>query len=105
MLTRDWWSGWRFRSTTLSEEYTLENFLEERGEDIDILIAKRPDGTLDFLQPDRKSKSEGSTILSFGAVLNKTPEKTQDRGEGATTSAPQTSDGSMPLVTKGELPS
>ncbi len=109
VLTRDWWSGWRFRSTTLSEEYTLEDFLEERGEDIDILVAKRPDGSLDFLQPDRKSKSEGSTILSFGAVLNKAPEKGhgqgQGRGEGAATNAPQTSDGSMPLVTKGELPS
>jgi NhaP-type Na+/H+ or K+/H+ antiporter len=111
MLTRDWWSGWRFRSTTLSEEYTLEDFLEERGEDIDILLAKRSDGSLDLLQPDRKSKSEGSTILSFGAVLNKTPEKGQapdkgqERGEGAITDAPQTSDGSMPLAPKGELPS
>jgi len=100
VLTRDWWSGWRFRSTTLSAEYTLEDFLEERGEDIDILLAKRPDGTLDFLQPDRKSKAEGSTILSFGAVLSTAP----DRGEGATTNAPETSDGSMPLATKGELP-
>ena len=104
VLTRDWWSGWRFRSTTLSEEYTIEDFLEERGEDIDILLAKRPDGSLDFLQPDRKSKTEGSTILSFGAVLNKVPEKNQDRGEGAATSAPQTSDGSIPLAPKGELP-
>jgi len=111
VLTRDWWSGWRFRSTTLSEEYSLENFLEERGEDIDILIAKRPDGSLDFLQPDRKSKAEGSTILSFGAVLNKTPEKSQvpkkgqERGAGTMTDAPQTSDGSMSLAPKGELPS
>ncbi len=82
VLTRDWWSGWRFRSTTLSDEYTLENFLEERGEDIDILLAKRPDGSLDFLQPDRKSKADGSTILSFGPVLETTAlETTAEHGK------------------------
>lgn len=109
VLTRDWWSGWRFRSTTLSEEYTIEDFLKERGEDIDILVAKRPDGTLDFLQPDRKTKTEGSTILSFGAVLNVNletgAEQIAERGEGATAEAPLTSDGTVPLATKGELPS
>ncbi len=108
VLTRDWWSGWRFRSTTLSEEYTLEDFLEERGADIDILLAKRPDGSLDFLQPDRKSKADGSTILSFGPVLNINPEhsskRSPKRGEGATSDAPLISDGTAPLTTKGELP-
>ncbi|MBL4853783.1 MAG: sodium:proton antiporter [Robiginitomaculum sp.] len=104
VLTRDWWSGWRFRSTTLSQSYTLEDFLEERGEDIDILLAKRPDGSLDFLQPDRKSKAEGSTILSFGPVLSISPERDPKRGEGATSDAPLTSDGATVLSPKGELP-
>lgn len=108
VLTRDWWSGWRFRSTTLSEEYTMEDFLEERGEDIDILLAKRPDGSLDFLTPERKSKTEGSTLLSFGAVLNPKPEQAAEarieRGEGATGTVPLTSDGALPLEPKGELP-
>ncbi len=107
-LTRDWWSGWRFRSTTLTEAYTIEDFLEERGEDIDILIAKRPDGTLDFLQPGRKTKAEGSTILSFGAVLNpkleRAPETAIGRGEGAASAAPLTSDGAMALTPKGDFP-
>jgi len=105
VLTRDWWSGWRFRSTTLSEEYTMEDFLEERGEDIDILLAKRPDGSLDFLQPGRKTKTEGSTLLSFGAVLHATPETIPERGEGAGSAAPVNSDGAMALEPKGELPS
>ena len=99
VLTRDWWSGWRFRSTTLSEEYTLEDFLDERGEDIDILLAKRPDGSLDFLQPDRKSRAEGSTILSFGPAL-KTSNET---GEGVTSNAPATSDKALPITAKEKL--
>lgn len=100
VLTRDWWSGWRFRSTTLSEEYTFDDFTRDRGENIDILVAKRPDGTLDFLNPEQKTKTEGSTLLSFGPL----PAKMEDRGEGATTNAPLTSDGSVPIATKGALP-
>jgi NhaP-type Na+/H+ or K+/H+ antiporter len=100
-LTRDWWSGWRFRSTTLSDSYTMEDFIRDRGEEIDILLAKRPDGTLDFLSPDQKSKAGGSTLLSFGAVLSESAE----RGSGAGSKGPMTSDGSMPLGVQGELPS
>ena len=100
-LTRDWWSGWRFRSTTLSDTYTFDDFIKDRGENVDILLAKRPDGTLDFLNPEQKSKSEGSTLLSFGAVAS----ETADRGTGAATEAPMTSDGSTPLGAKGSLPS
>ena len=99
-VTRDWWSGWRFRSTTLSDEYSFEDFIRDRGEESDILLAKRPDGTLDFLSPDQKSKAEGSTLLSFGPVSA----RSADRGAGATTEAPVTSDGSTPIGSKGQLP-
>ncbi len=67
-LTRDWWSGWRFRATTLSDAYSIDDFLEERGDDTLVLIARRPEGSLDFLEPTRKSKSENSTLLSYGPV-------------------------------------
>jgi len=99
-LTRDWWSGWRFRSTTLSDSYSYDDFIRDRGEGIDILVAKRPDGTLDFLNPGQKSKSDGSTLLSFGPVKA----DTADRGEGASTNAPVTSDGTDPIGAKGPLP-
>ena len=99
-LTRDWWSGWRFRSTTLTEEYTIDDYMADRGEGIDVLLARRPDGTLDILNPTQKSKLEGSTLLSFGAVRA----DTADRGEGATTNAPQTSDGAAPIGKTGPLP-
>jgi NhaP-type Na+/H+ or K+/H+ antiporter len=100
-LTRDWWSGWRFRSTTLSEEYTFEDFTSDRGEEMDILVAKRADGSLDFLNPEQKSKTEGSTLLSFGPVKA----ESADRGAGAVTNAPQTSDGVAVVGAKGALPS
>ena len=58
--------------------------MRDRGEEIDILLAKRPDGTLDFLSPGQKSKADGSTLLSFGAVLA----ETADRGAGAQPTSP-----------------
>ena len=100
VLTRDWWSGWRFRSTTLSDEYSFQDFKNDRGEDIDILLAKRQDGTLDFLNPEQKSKADGATLLSFGPVKA----QTADRGAGATTNAPVTSDGAATIAPKGDLP-
>jgi len=77
-LTRDWWGGWRFRSTTLSEEYTLEDLYKDRGDDLDIVLARRPDGGLDFIQPGQESRAEGSTVLSFCPVKDK-----DGRGAGA----------------------
>ena len=81
-LTRDWWSGWRFRSTNISEEYTLEQLLSDRGEDIDFLLLQRGDGSLDFVQPGQQSRIDKGTLLSFCPVKDK-PEK--KRGEGART--------------------
>ena len=100
-LTRDWWSGWRFRSTTLSENYTFDDFVRDRGENLAILLAKRPDGTLDFLSPEQKSKFEGSTLLSFGPVSSEESE----RGTGASPAGLQTSDGSVQVGVQGTLPS
>ncbi len=99
-LTRDWWSGWRFRSTTLTDEYPYSKFLEDRGEDVDILLAKRADGSLDFLKPASQSKAPGSTLLTFGPVRA----DDKERGEGASTAAPVTSDGVAPLGSKKPLP-
>jgi len=76
-LTRDWWGGWRFRSTTLSEEYTLDDLYRDRGDDLDLVLAKTPNG-LDFIQPGKESRASGSTVLSFCPVKDK-----GGRGAGA----------------------
>ena len=78
-LTRDWWGGWRFRATNLSEEYTLDDLYKDRGDDLDLVLARKPDGTLEFIQPGQEFRAEGATVLSF------CPAKDTDgvRGEGA----------------------
>ncbi|MEE9347131.1 MAG: sodium:proton antiporter [Robiginitomaculum sp.] len=68
-LTRDWWGGWRFRATTLSDEYSLEKLIEDRGDSQDILLAKSAAGNLEISQSGQKVKySAGSTVLTFGPV-------------------------------------
>ena len=76
-LTRDWWGGWRFRSTTLSEEYTLEDLYKDRGDDLDLIMARKPDGTLEFIQPGQEFRAEGAAVLSF------CPAKDTDGARGA----------------------
>lgn len=77
-LTRDWWNGWRFRSTRISETYTLDDFKADRGEEIDLILAKKPEGGLVFLQPGESERAEGTTVLSFCPVRDK-----DGRGQGA----------------------
>ncbi|MEM7729835.1 MAG: sodium:proton antiporter [Pseudomonadota bacterium] len=78
-LTRDWWKGWRFRVTTLSDTYTLEDLYRDRGDDLDLILARRADGGLEFIQPGQEDRARGHTVLSF------CPATDQDvvRGEGA----------------------
>ncbi len=64
-LTRDWWSGWRFRATTLSESYTLEDLYKDRGDDLDLILGRRPDGQLEMIQPGQEARAEGAMVLSF----------------------------------------
>jgi len=78
-LTRDWWGGWRFRTTNLSSEYTLEDLYKDRGDDLDLILARKPDGTLEFIQSGQEFRAEGASVLSF------CPARDTDgaRGEGA----------------------
>ena len=78
-LTRDWWGGWRFRSTNLSENYTLDDLYKDRGHDLDLILAVRPDGTLDFIQPGQEARAEGTSVLSFCPAID----KDISRGAGA----------------------
>jgi NhaP-type Na+/H+ or K+/H+ antiporter len=80
-LTRDWWSGWRFRVTRLTEDYKLSDLYEARGDDTDIILSVRPDGSLDFLQPGQESRAEGTTVLTYCA----SSDRPEGRGLGAKT--------------------
>jgi len=91
----DFWHGWRFRATKLSEEYTLATFLEERGEDVDLVVEKRANGTISLLGPNSPPRGgPGATLIWFappkdvsatepavappGAVIPKNPERLPD---------------------------
>ena len=78
-LTRDWWGGWRFRSTNLSASYTLEDLYKDRGDNLDLIMARKPDGTLEFIQPGQEMRAAGSTVLSFCPASD----TEISRGEGA----------------------
>jgi len=68
-LTQDWWGGYRFRTTTLSDEYTLAEFISDRGEETDILLIVKPDGGLNIIQSGEKVIAPaGSKVLTFGPV-------------------------------------
>jgi len=77
-LTKDWWEGWRFRSTNLSAEYTLDDLYKDRGDDLDLILAKKPEGGLEFIQPGKEARAEGTMVLSFCPVKDK-----DGRGSGA----------------------
>lgn len=78
-LTRDWWNGWRFRVTKLSEEYSLEDLYRDRGDNLDLIIAKNADGSLEFIQPGQEDRARGATVLSFCPATD----QNVVRGEGA----------------------
>ena len=80
-LTRDWWGGWRFRTTNLSTTYGLKDLYDDRGENLDIILAKRADGTLDFIQPGQQARAEGAQVLSFCPATD----RDEFRGQGART--------------------
>lgn len=66
-LAADFWGGWRFRTTGLTEEYDLAAFRAERGEGVDLLIERRPDGRITLLGPSAAPKGgPGARLVWFG---------------------------------------
>ena len=44
---------------------------------MDLILARKPDGTLEFIQPGQEFRAQGATVLSF------CPAKDTDGGRGA----------------------
>ena len=64
-LGTDYWRGWRFRATKITEEYPLATFLEERA-DADMVLEKRSNGTIAVLGPSSPPRGgPGSVIVWF----------------------------------------
>ena len=58
----------------------MDDFYKTRGEDIDILLLRKPDGALEFLQPGEQARITEGVLLSFCPA---TDTKDQPRGQGA----------------------
>ncbi len=77
-LSADWFQGWRFRATKLSEEYPLKKFLEERGENVDLVAERRPDGKVYLLGPTTPPKGGDGAVMVWFA-----PPKPDENGDAA----------------------
>ncbi len=65
-LVSDLWKGWVFRTTKLTEAYSLDRFLEDRGAGADLIAEKRPDGRIQLIGPDSRPKGgPGATLIWF----------------------------------------
>lgn len=62
-LARDWWQGWTFRATRLSESYTLEDCLAEPDSAGDIVLAQLPNGKLHLLGSGKPLPDTPGTLL------------------------------------------
>ncbi|MEM6627858.1 MAG: cation:proton antiporter [Pseudomonadota bacterium] len=77
-FTRDFYRGWVFSKTPLTEDYKLADLRRDRP-DADLLAEIRPDGGLVFLGPSRDPKAgPGAVIIAFGpAELSKPKQQTK----------------------------
>ncbi|MAT33906.1 MAG: sodium:proton exchanger [Ponticaulis sp.] len=80
-LIRDHYRKWQFHKTELTEKYDMEKFREDRPE-ADLIAEIRPDGTIQFLGPERPPKGElGSRIISFGPEVSPKPTPEPSSGQ------------------------
>ncbi len=69
-LIRDQYRGWGFSRTTLTDKYTLAEFIAERPQ-ADLLAEVRA-GAVTFLGPAREARGgEGVTLISFGPPMSR----------------------------------
>lgn len=74
-LIRDFWDGWRFRITELTEEYDLETWEASLPEGAEMVAEQRPNGEFSLLGPGRKPKGgAGSKLLAFVPPEADTPQ-------------------------------
>lgn len=62
-LAHDWWGGWGFRTTRLTDTYSLDDYLADVGEAPDLVLARHPNGKIALLGPGREPPSAPGTVL------------------------------------------
>ncbi|WP_300551702.1 sodium:proton antiporter [Maricaulis sp.] len=62
-LTRDWWGGWRFKATKLSESYTMADCLADANGAGDLVLARMPNGKFALLGPGKEPPAGAGTVI------------------------------------------
>ena len=63
---------------SIDQSAMFDDLYKDRGDDLDLILAKKPEGGLEFIQPGYESRAEGTMVLSFCPVKDK-----DGRGLGA----------------------
>ena len=79
-LQRRHYSGWVYQRTKLSEEYPPERYLEELGDDYEIILVIRKDATIFASQEAPVNPEIGDTVLAY---LPKAPEPKPEKEKPA----------------------
>ncbi len=77
-LSSDWWKGWRFRATRITEEFTLDDARQSLAEGAGFLLELKVDGQIRLLGSARDPDgTPGNVLLSFGPALDENPAKSK----------------------------
>ncbi|ELK45777.1 sodium:proton antiporter [Halobacillus sp. ACCC02827] len=74
-------NGYVFRKTTITDQYTFDNYRDNVDEHAMLLFVKRPTGKVDFFTPDMEYRPENGDIIVSLMPPSKEFEKIQERLE------------------------
>lgn len=75
-------NGYVFRKTTITEQYTYEDYLKNMDEHALMLFVKRSTGKVDFFTPNMEYKAENGDVIVSLMPPSKEFEKIQEKLEG-----------------------
>ncbi|MGA9289271.1 MAG: sodium:proton antiporter, partial [Anaerobacillus sp.] len=55
--------GYVFRKTNITQQYTYDQYLEERDEETIMLFVKKPSGNLEFFAHDSQTRAEAGEVI------------------------------------------
>lgn len=75
-------NGYVFRKTSITEQYTFKDYLQNMDEHATLLLAKRSSGKVDFFTPDMEYRAENGDVIVSLMPPSKEFEKIQEKLEG-----------------------
>ncbi len=79
-LLRRHYAGWIFQKTTLTDQYTYDNWLSDKPEEIEIILVQKKNGTLVFSANKARAEA-GDTIVAYAPPPEKDTAKTTNSAD------------------------